>query len=97
MKKTRFTETQIVAILKRQESGEKVADLSRELGISDATFYNWKAKYGGLEVNELKRLHELEKELGEYKLMYAESSKLNRAMKNFIEKKLGGLPANEML
>ena len=97
MKKTRFRETQIVAILKRQESGEKVADLSRELGISDATFYNWKAKYGGLEVNELKRLHELEKELREYKLMYAESSKLNRAMKNFIEKKLGGLPANEML
>lgn len=97
MKKTRFTETQIVAILKRHESGEKVADLSREHGISEATFYNWKAKYGGLEVNELKRLRELEKELSEYKLMYAESSKLNRAMKNFIEKKLGGLPANEML
>ena len=97
MKKTRFTETQIVAVLKRHESGEKVTDLSRELSVSEATFYNWKAKYGGLEVNELKRLRELEKELSEYKLMYAESSKLNRAMKNFIEKKLGGLPVSEML
>jgi putative transposase len=97
MKKNRFTETQIVGILKRHESGEKVTDLSRELGISEQTFYNWKAKYGGLEVNELKRLREMEKELSEYKLMYAESSKLNRAMKNFIEKNLGGLPVSERL
>lgn len=97
MKKTRFSETQIVTILKEHEGGKKVADISREHGISEQTFYNWKAKYGGLEVNELKRLREVEKELSEYKLMYAESSKLNRAMKNFIEKNLGGLPANEKL
>lgn len=97
MKSTRFSEIQIVSILKEQETGKKVSEICREHGISDATFYNWKAKYGGLEVNELKRLHELEKELSEYKLMYAESSKLNRAMKSFIEKKLGGLPTNEKL
>ena len=60
MKKTRFTETKIVAILKKQEAGMKTVDLCREYGISEATFYNWKAKYGGLEVRELKRLKELE-------------------------------------
>lgn len=54
MKKTRFTETQIVAILKRHESGEKVADLSREHGISEATFYNWKAKYGIIIIKSIK-------------------------------------------
>jgi len=97
MKSKRFNEVQIVSILKEQETGKKVSEICREHGISDATFYNWKAKYGGLEVNELKRLRELEKELSEYKLMYAEASKLNRAMKNFIEKKLGGLPINEKL
>lgn len=97
MKSTRFTETQIVSILKEQEAGKKVAEICRAYGISDATFYNWKAKYGGLEANELRRLREMEKELAEYKQMYAEASKLNRAMKNFIEKKLGGLSLNEKL
>lgn len=97
MKSKRFTEIQIVSILKEQELGKKVSDICREHGISDATFYNWKAKYGGLEVNELKRLRELEQELSEYKQMYAEASKMNRVMKKFIEKKLGGLPINEKL
>ena len=56
MKETRFTESQIVSILKRQEAGTKVPDLCREIGISDATFYNWKAKYGGMEASDVKRM-----------------------------------------
>ena len=88
MKKTRFTETQIVAILKKQEAGMKTSDLCREYGISDATFYNWKAKYGGLEVKEVKRLRELEQENAKLKKMYAEISMENYALKDLISKKL---------
>jgi putative transposase len=88
MKKTRFTETQIVAILKKQEAGIKTSDLCREYGISDATFYNWKAKYGGLEVKEVKRLRELEQENSKLKKMYAEISMENYALKDLISKKL---------
>jgi len=88
MKKTRFTETQIVAILKKQEAGIKTSDLCREYGISDATFYNWKAKYGGLEVKEVKRLRELEQENAKLKKMYAEISMENYALKVLISKKL---------
>ena len=62
MKKTRFTETQIISILKQQEAGISVKDLAREHGISEATFYNWKAKYGGMEANEVKRMKDLEEE-----------------------------------
>ena len=62
MKKSRFSEAKIISILQRNEAGEKVKDLCREFGISDATFYNWKAKYGGLSVNQLKRLKELQDE-----------------------------------
>ena len=88
MKKARFTESQIVAAIKKQESGIPVRDLCRELGISDATFYNWKAKYGGLEVNDVKRMKEMEAELSQYKKIVAELTFENRAMKGFIEKKL---------
>jgi len=88
MKKTRFTETQIVAILNKQEAGIKTSDLCREYGISDATFYNWKAKYGGLEVKEVKRLRELEQENAKLKKMYAEISMENYALKDLISKKL---------
>lgn len=88
MKKTRFTETQIVAILKKQEAGIKTSELCREYGISDATFYNWKAKYGGLEVKEVKRLRELEQENAKLKKMYAEISMENYALKDLISKKL---------
>ena len=88
MKKTRFTETQIVAILKKQESGIKVADLCREHGISEATFYNWKAKYGGMQVSDVKRMKELETENSRLKRMYAELSMTNDALKELIEKKL---------
>jgi putative transposase len=62
MKRARFSEEQIIGILKRQEAGQKVSDLARENGISGATIYNWKANYGGLEVNEGHRLRQLEEE-----------------------------------
>ena len=67
MKRKRHTEDQIIAILKEHEAGVKTADLCRKHGISDATFYNWKAKYGGLEVSEAKRLRGLESENGKLK------------------------------
>lgn len=86
--KNRFTESQILAAIKKQENGISVKDICREIGISDATFYNWKAKYGGMEASDVSRLRELEKENAELKKMFAEMSLENRAMKNFIEKKL---------
>lgn len=88
MKKTRFTETKIVSILKKQEAGIKTSELCREYGISEATFYNWKAKYGGLDVHELKRLKELEQEHSKLKKMYADVSMENYALKDLISKKL---------
>lgn len=72
MKKTRFTESQIVAILKEADAGMKVKDICRKHGISDATYYNWKAKYGGLSISELKRVKELEAENAKLKRMYAD-------------------------
>lgn len=88
MKKTRFSETKIVSILKKQEAGISTADICREHGISAATFYNWKAKYGGLGVREVRRLKELEAENARLKNMYAEISMENYALKDLIEKKL---------
>jgi len=88
MKKGRFTEHQIVTALKQQEVGIPVKDISRELGISEATFYNWKARYGGMEASDVSRMKELEKENAELKKMFAEMSLENRAMKALIEKKL---------
>ena len=83
----KFTESQIVAAIKKQESGVAVKEISRDLGISDATFYNWKAKYGGMEVTDVVRMRELEKENSELKKMYAEMSIENRAIKALLEKK----------
>ncbi|WP_346238694.1 transposase [Niabella insulamsoli] len=88
MKKTRFTEGQIVAAIKKQESGISTKEVCRELGISEATFYNWKAKYGGMEVSDVKRMKEMEAELSQYKKIVAELTFENRAMKGLIEKKL---------
>jgi putative transposase len=88
MKKTRFSETKIVSILKKQEAGIATADICREFSISKATFYNWKAKYGGLEVREVIRLKELESENAKLKKMFAETSMENYALKDLIEKKL---------
>ncbi|MEX2656356.1 MAG: IS3 family transposase [Balneolales bacterium] len=90
MKKSRFSENQIVAILNKAQQGMKVVDICREHGISDATFYNWRSKYGGLSVSELKRIKELEAENTRLKRMYAELSLTNDALKDVLEKKLRG-------
>ena len=86
--KKRFSESQIVAAIKKQESGISIKDLFRELGISEATYYNWKAKYGGMEASDVGKMRDLEKENAELKKMFAEMSLENRALKNLIEKKL---------
>lgn len=86
--KKRFTESQIVAAIKKQEAGVSVKDICREIGISEATFYNWKSKYGGMEASDLKRMKELEAENAQLKSMYAEAAIDIRALKNLIEKKL---------
>jgi putative transposase len=88
MKRNRFTETQIVCILKKNEAGAKVIDICREHGISDATFYNWKAKYGGMTLREVQRLRELEEENVKLKKMFADLSLENYALKDLIAKKL---------
>jgi len=88
MKHTRFTESQIVSILKEAESGIKVKDLCRKYGISDATYYHWKSKYGGMEASDLRHMKELEAENSKLKRMYADLALEHRAMKELIEKKL---------
>jgi putative transposase len=88
MKKSRFSETQIVAILKQADAGVKVKDICREHGISDATYYKWKSRYGGMDASDLKRVKELEAELSQYKRMYAELARENDAIKDLIAKKL---------
>ena len=88
MKKSKFNETKIISILKQQESGRTVSDICREYGISQATFFNWKSKYGGMSVSSLKRLKELEQENMKLKKMYDETRLKNEALKDLIEKKL---------
>lgn len=88
MRKSRFTETQIVKILKEVEGGRLVKEVCREYGISDATYYNWKSKYGGMEASDVKRLKELEDENRRLKAMYAELSLEYRIVKDIVEKKL---------
>ena len=88
MKKSRFTESQIIAILKEGETGLPVSDILRTHGISRPTYYNWKSKYGGLEVSQLKRLKELEAENTKLKQLYANASLETMALKELIEKKL---------
>lgn len=88
MKKSKFSESQIVKILKEAESGVPVPDLCRQHGFSKSTFYKWRAKYGGLEASDLKRLKELEEENRKLKEMYAEISLEHKVLKDIIEKKL---------
>lgn len=92
MKKKRFTEEQIIGALKEHEAGAKVEDICRRIGISVGTFYNWRSKYGGLEVNEAKRLKELESENGKLKKLLAEKLLAEKlleieAMKDVLTKK----------
>jgi|SRR5579863_6815541 len=95
MKKTRFTETQIVSILKQHEGGRSTKDLCREHGISEATFYNWKNKYGGMETSDVKRLKELEEENSRLKKMYADLALDNRILKDLFTKKGWALPQKD--
>jgi putative transposase len=87
MKRSRFTEEQIIAILKEQEAGAKTAEVCRRHGISDATFYNWKAKYGGFEVSQARRLKALEDENARLKKLLAESMLDNAVLKDVAAKK----------
>jgi putative transposase len=88
MKRSRFTETQIVSILKEADAGGSVKDICRRHGISPATWYQWKSKYGGMQASDIKRLKELEHENARLKQMYAEQGLENRALKDLIDRKL---------
>lgn len=88
MKKSKFTEGQIIGILKQQEGGMSVADICREHGISQPTFYGWKNKYSGMDLPQLKRVKELEAELAQYKRIVAEQTLHITVLKDIVEKKL---------
>ena len=88
MKKSRFAEEKIIAILKELEAGTKAAELARKHGVSEATLCNWRAHYGGMEVSQLRRLKELESENARLKRMYADLSLAHHALQDAVEKKL---------
>lgn len=88
MKKSRFTEAQIVSILKQADAGLAIKDICRQAGISSATYYQWKSKYGGMEASDLRRVKDLESENSRLKRMYADMALENAAMKDLIAKKL---------
>ncbi len=88
MKRSRFTEHQIIKILKETEAGVPVTDLCRQYGFSQSSFYKWKAKYSGMDASSLKRLKELEEENRKLKQMYADLSLELTVLKDIIEKKL---------
>jgi len=88
MRKSRFTETQIVKIPKEVEGGRQVKEVCREYGVSDATYYNWKSKYGGMEASDIRRLKEMEDENRRLKQMFADLSLKHEALKDIVEKKL---------
>ena len=87
MKKSRYSEEQIIKILKTAEAGRSVKDIVREYGIAEGTFYRWKAKFGGMEVSEAKRLRQLEAENGKLKQLVADLSLDNRALKDLLSRK----------
>ena len=87
MKAKRYTEEQIIGVLKEAEAGAKTKDLCRKYGISDVTFYNWKAKYGGMTVSDARRLRELESENSKLKRLLAESELDKSALKDLLGRK----------
>ena len=87
MKRKRFTEAQIIVAIKAHEAGERVADICRRIGVAEGTFYNWRAKYGGMEVNEAKRLKDLEVENTQLKKLLANKLLEVEAMKDVLSKK----------
>ncbi len=87
MKKSRFSEYQVIKILKEAEAGRTVVDVCREYDIASATFYRWKDKYGGMEASDIKRMRDLEQENARLKQMFADLSLENMALKAVIEKK----------
>ena len=87
MKKSRFTESQIIKVLKENEQGRAVGEIARELGIDKSTIYYWRKRYGGMESSQLKRLKELEDENRKLKQMYADASLDNRMLKDLLSKK----------
>lgn len=88
MRRSRFTETQIVASLQEAETGKKTREICCQHGISEATYSHWKAKYGGMSASDLKRLKEIEGEVTQYKRMYAELARENDALTALLAKKL---------
>jgi putative transposase len=87
MKRARFTEDQIIGVLKEQEAGAKTADLARKHGVSEATLYNWKSKYGGMDISEAKRLKQLEDENAKLKKLLAEQMLDAAALRELLSKK----------
>lgn len=87
MKKSRFTESQIIKALKENEHGRTVGEIARELGIDKSTIYYWRKRYGGMETSHLKRLKELEEENRKLKQMYADASLDNQMLKDLLSKK----------
>ena len=90
MKRTQFSENQIIKILKEAEAGVSVTDLCRTHGFSKSSFYKWKAKYGGMEASDLRRLRELQEENRRLKQMYAELSLDHQVLKDIVEKSYKG-------
>ena len=88
MKKSRFSEEKIIALLKQAEAGVKMSELARKHGVSEATLYNWKARYGGMDVSQLRRLKEFESENARLKRMYADLSLTHHALQDAVQKKL---------
>ena len=88
MRRSKYSEAQILKVLKQVESGRHVSEVCREYDISDATYYNWKAKYGGMELSDVKRLKALDEENRRLKQMYADLSIKHEALRDIVEKKL---------